>query len=358
MPGKIKIFLGYAPGVGKAKVMVEEARRRKQRGEDCVMAILSEGDRLIVNADLSTGLDFVQPLTFEYGGTTGREINIPAILERHPHTVLIDNLGHVNVPGSSHAYRWQDAEEILQNGINVIATMNVESLESLKDDIFEITGKQVAETVPDRVFHQAEEVELVDLTPQALRNRIRRGEIIAAEQIDGALTGYFSEAILNALREIAMREVAHRVDEDLIAWRRQQRISKPWQTTDRILICISPTRSSLRLIRRGWRIAQKMQGEAKAVYVEEPKLPESSRKILDDDFKLCERLGIPTSTLQGETADAIIQYVQDNNVTQIIIGHSERTKIQEFLKGSLMLDLAKQLKTVDILVVATEQSKH
>ena len=356
MPGKIKIFLGYAPGVGKAKVMVEEARRRKQRGEDCVLAILSEGDRLIVNADLSTGLDFVQPLTFEYGGTTGREINIPAILERHPHTVLIDNLGHVNVPGSSHAYRWQDAEELLQNGINVIATMNVETLESLKDDIFEITGKEVADSVPDRLFHQAEEVELVDLTPQALRNRIKRGEIVPEDMIEPALNGYFSEAVLNALREIAMREVAHRVDEDLIAWRRQQRIARPWQTTDRILICISPTRSSLRLIRRGWRIAQKMQGEAKAVYVEEQKLPESSRRILEDDFKLCERLGIPTATLQGEPADAIIKYVQDNNVTQIIIGHSERTKIQEFLKGSLMLDLAKQLKTVDILVVATEHS--
>ncbi|MEI8281768.1 MAG: sensor histidine kinase KdpD [Armatimonadota bacterium] len=358
MPGKIKIFLGYAPGVGKAKVMVEEARRRKLRGEDCVLAILSEGDRLIVNADLSSGLDFVQPLTFEYGGTTGREINIPAILERHPHTVLIDNLGHVNVPGSSHAYRWQDAEEILQNGINVIATMNVESLESLKDDIFEITSKVVTETVPDRLFHQAEEVELVDLTPQALRNRIKRGEIVPAEKIDSALEGFFSEAVLNALREIAMREIAHRVDEDLIAWRKKQRISRPWQTNDRILICISPTRSSLRLIRRGWRIAQKMQGEAKAVYVEEQKLPESSQRILQDDFKLCERLGIPTSTLTGEPADAIIKYVQENNVTQIIIGHSDRTKIQEFIKGSLMLDLAKQLKTVDILVVATEQPRH
>jgi two-component system sensor histidine kinase KdpD len=358
MPGKIKIFLGYAPGVGKAKVMVEEARRRKQRGEDCVLAILSEGDRLIVNADLSSGLDFVQPLTFEYGGTAGNEINIPAILERHPHTVLIDNLGHVNVPGSSHAYRWQDAEEILQNGINVIATMNVESLESLKDDVFEITGKLVAESVPDRIFHQAEEVELVDLTPQALRNRVKRGEIVPEDKIQGALVGYFSEAVLNALREIAMREVAHRVDEDLIAWRKQQRISRPWQTTDRILICISPTRSSLRLIRRGWRIAQKMQGEAKAVYVEEQKLPDSSRRILEDDFKLCERLGIPTVTLQGEISDAIINYVQDNNVSQIIIGHSDRTKIQEFIKGSLMLDLAKQLKTVDILVVATEHARH
>ncbi len=357
MPGKLKIFLGYAPGVGKAKVMVEEARRRKARGEDCVMAILSEDDRLIVNADLSTGLDVVAPIEFEYGGKTGREINIPAIIERHPHTVLIDSLGHVNVPGSAHAFRWQDAEELLNNGINVIATMNVGTLESLKDDIFEITGKAVSDTVPDRIFHQAEEVELVDLTPQALRNRVKRGEIVPNDKIDEALDGIFSEAVLNALREIAMREVAHRVDEDLIAWRRQQRIARPWQTNDRILICISPTRSSLRLIRRGWRIAQKMQGDVKAVYVEEPKLPDTSKKILEDDFKLCERLGIPTITLQGEPSESIIKYVQENNVTQIILGHSDRTKIQEFLKGSLMLELAKALKTVDILVVATESSK-
>ena len=357
MPGKLKIFLGYAPGVGKAKVMVEEARRRKARGEDCVMAILSEDDRLIVNADLSTGLDVVAPIEFEYGGKTGREINIPAIIERHPHTVLIDSLGHVNVPGSAHAFRWQDAEELLNNGINVIATMNVGTLESLKDDIFEITGKAVSDTVPDRIFHQAEEVELVDLTPQALRNRVKRGEIVPNDKIDEALDGIFSEAVLNALREIAMREVAHRVDEDLIAWRRQQRIARPWQTNDRILICISPTRSSLRLIRRGWRIAQKMQGDVKAVYVEEPKLPDTSKKILEDDFKLCERLGIPTITLQGEPSESIIKYVQESNVTQIILGHSDRTKIQEFLKGSLMLELAKALKTVDILVVATESSK-
>ncbi|MEI7984500.1 MAG: sensor histidine kinase KdpD [Armatimonadota bacterium] len=356
MPGKIKIFLGYAPGVGKAKVMVEEARRRKLRGEDCVLAILSEGDRLIVNADLSSGLDFVQPLTFEYGGKSNSEINIPGIIARNPHTVLIDNLGHVNVPGSSHAYRWQDAEELMQAGINVIATMNVESLDSLKDDIFEITRKEVPESVPDRLFHQAEEVELVDLTPQALRNRIKRGEIIPEDKIESGLAGYYSEAVLNALREIAMREVAHRVDEDLIAWRKQQRIARPWQTTDRVLICISPTKSSLKVIRRGWRIAQKMQGEAKAVYVEELKLPETSKRILEDDFKLCERLGIPTETLRGETAEAIIKYVQENNVTQIIIGHSDRTKIQEFLKGSLMLDLAKQLKSVDILIVATEHT--
>ncbi len=358
MPGKLKIFLGYAPGVGKAKVMVEEARRRKARGEDCVIAIISDHDRLIVNADLSSGLDAVPPLSFEYGGKSGREINIPAILERHPNTVLIDNLGHTNVPGSAHAFRWQDAEELLQNGINVIATMNVETLESLKDDVQEISGKSVVDTVPDRIFHQAEEVELVDLTPQALRNRVKRGEIVPESEIQPALDTYFSEEVLNAMREIAMREIAHRVDEDLIAWRKEKRISRPWQTNDRILICISPTKSSLRLIRRGWRIAQKMQGEVKAVYVEEAKLPDTSKKILEDDFKLCDRLGIPTVTLQGEPSESIIKYVQDNNVTQIILGHSERTKIQEFLKGSLMLELAKALKTVDILVVANEAPKN
>jgi two-component system sensor histidine kinase KdpD len=352
-PGKLKIFLGYAPGVGKAKVMVEEARRRKKRGEDCVIAIISEGDRLI-SEDFNTGLDSIPPLSFSYGGTEGKEINIPAILERHPDTVLVDNLAHTNVPGSSHEKRWQDVEELLQKGIHVLATMNVESLESLNDDIFEITGKRVLETVPDKVFHNASEVELVDLTPQALRNRIKRGEIVEESKVEAALAGYYLEVNLNALRELAMRETAQRVDEDLIAWKKKQRIAKPWQTSDRVLICITPTRSSLRLIRRGWRLAQKMQGEVRAVYVEEPKLPEESARILKDDFTLCERLGIPTVTLKGDVADTIIKYVQENNVTQIILGHSDRTKIQEFLKGSLLLELAKQLKTVDILVVATQ----
>jgi two-component system, OmpR family, sensor histidine kinase KdpD len=351
--GKLKIFLGYAPGVGKAKVMVEEARRRKGRGEDVVIAIISEGDRLI-SEDLNAGLDTIPPLSFNYGGQEGKEINIPAILERRPHAVLVDNLAHTNVPGSAHAKRFEDVEELLQKGIHVLATMNVESLESLNDDIFEITGKRVSETIPDRVFHQATEVELVDLTPQALRNRVKRGDIVPTDQIDKALGGYYEEIKLNALREIAMRETAHRVDEDLIAWRKKQRIAKPWQTSDRVLICITPTRSSLRMIRRGWRLAQKMQGEVKAVYVEEPKLSETSQRILKDDFTLCERLGIPTETLQGDVAEAIIKYTQENNVTQIILGHSDRTKIQEFLKGSLLLELAKHLKTVDILVVATE----
>ncbi|MCE2765819.1 MAG: hypothetical protein RLZ87_524 [Armatimonadota bacterium] len=350
--GKLKIFLGYAPGVGKAKVMIEEARRRNSRGENCVVAIISDEDRLMVDEDLQSGLEYVQPLTFSYAGTEGKEINLPEILRLKPHTVCVDNLGHVNVTGSVHGKRWEDVDELLRKGINVIATMNVESLESLNDDIFEITGKRVVATVPDQVFHHADEVELVDLTPKALRNRIKRGEVVPPGEIESALNGFYSEVKLNALREMAMREIAHRVDEDLIAWRKKERIARPWQTSDRVLICISPTKSSLRLIRRGWRLAQKMQGEVKAVYVEESKHSEPTQ-ILKDDFTLCERLGIPTETLHGEASEAILKYVQENNVTQIILGHSERTKIQEFLKGSLLLELAKQLKTVDILVVAS-----
>jgi two-component system, OmpR family, sensor histidine kinase KdpD len=353
-PGKLKIFLGYAPGVGKAKVMVEEARRRASRGEQCLIAIISEGDRLI-SEDLNAGLELVDPLTFSYGGVQGREINIPAIFEKNPNTVLVDNLAHDNAPGSAHEKRWQDVEEILNRGINVLATMNVQSLESLNDDVFEITGVREKETVPDRLFHQANEVELVDLTPQALINRVKRGEIVPADKIEYALKNQYREVVLNALREIAMREIAHRVDEDLIEWKKKQRISKPWQTSDRVLICISPTKSSLRVIRRGWRLANKMLGEVRAVYVNEPKLPEESKRILQDDFTLCERLGIPTVTLNGEISESIIKYVEENNVTQVILGHSDRTKVQEFLKGSLLLDLAKQLKTVDLLVIASPE---
>lgn len=352
-PGILKIFLGYAPGVGKAKVMVEEAKRRKARGQDVVIAIITEEDRLF-SEDFSQGLESIPPAKFSYGGTAGLEMDIRAILERKPDLVLVDNIAHTNAPGSSHGMRWEDVEELLSKGINVLATMNVMNLESLNDTILEVTNLRVKSTVPDRIFQQAEEVELVDLSPKALINRVKRGDIVPDADISSALDGLYREVVLNALRELAMREIAHRVDEDLLSVKKHQKIARPWQTSDRILICVSPTRSSLRLIRRGWRLAQRMHGDIVAAYVEEGKLTDSSQRILTDDFKLCERLGIPTVTLTGEVSEAIIKYAQENNISQIILGHTDRTRVQEFLKGSLMLDLAKQLKTVDILVVATE----
>ncbi|RYG27833.1 sensor histidine kinase KdpD, partial [bacterium] len=311
--GKLKIFLSYAAGVGKIRVMVEEAGRRKGRGQDVVIGILEPTIREKL-VDAIDGLEIIEPVSFEYGGETGYELNIPAILERRPDLVLIDNIAHANANGSSHGHRWEDAEELLKRGIGVLATMNIGHLESLADTVRDITGVREPHVVPDRFLRGAAEVELVDLTPKALINRISRGEVVAEHKVAEALAGRYREVELTALRELAMREVAGRVDEDLVETKKEERIVRPWQTSDKILLCITPKRSSLRLIRRGWRMGQKLHGQVVGIYVTEGKLDETERKVLADDFALCERLGIQTVTLDGDPGERIVAYAQENNV--------------------------------------------
>ena len=356
--GKLKIFLSYAPGVGKIRVMLEEARRRKSRGQDVVIGILEPTIREKI-ADALEELEQIPMVAFSYGGEEGQEINLPAIYARAPDLVLIDNIAHRNAHGSSHAMRYEDAEELLSRGIGVLATMNVRHLESLSDTVEDITGVREPNTVPDRILREADEVELVDLTPKALINRVMRGEVVSSDRIETALAGPYREVVLSALRELAMREVAGRVDDQLVVSKREERIVRPWQTSDRILLCITPTRSSLRLIRRGWRMGQKLHGEVIGLHVAEGKLGDAEKKVLSDDFKLCERLGIRTETLPGnDPAEVIIRYVRDHNVSHVILGHSDRTRVKDFLKGSLLVELARELKTVDILVVATETGER
>lgn len=352
-PGKLKVFMSYAPGVGKIRVMLEEANRRRSRGADIVIGILEPNIHEKLQEAIGE-LEIIPPRRFTYGGVEGEELDLPRILERRPGYVLIDNLAHANAPGSGRENRYEDAEALLAQGINVLATMNIGHLESLNDIVADIVGERPASRVPDRILERADEVELVDLSPKALINRVARGDVLPAESVPDALAGPYRESVLNGLRELALREVAGRVDDDLIETRREERIVRPWQTSDRILLCVSPNRSSLRLIRRGWRIAQKIHGECRAVYVEEGRLSPHEERILQDDFTLCERLGIETETLSGEPGEAIVRYAQEHNVSQVILGHSDRTRMKEFLRGSLLFDLARALKTVDILVVANE----
>ncbi|RYG88120.1 hypothetical protein EON77_01105, partial [bacterium] len=319
--GKLKIFLSYSPGVGKIRVMVDEARRRKGRGQDIVVGILEPTIREKL-ADVLDGLEIIEPVPFEYGGESGQELNIQAILDRKPDLVLIDNIAHANARGSSHAMRWEDAEQLLKHGISVLATMNIAHLESLADTVRDITGRRETSVVPDRFLRGAHEVELVDLTPKALINRVSRGEVVSGEKIAEALAGRYREVELTALRELAMREVAGRVDDDLVETKKEERIVRPWQTSDKILLCITPKRSSLRLIRRGWRMGQKLHGEVVGIYVKEGKLDETEKRVLDDDFALCERLNIETVTLEGDPGERIVAYAQENNVSHIILGHS------------------------------------
>lgn len=354
--GRLKIFLGYAAGVGKTFAMLDEAHRRKRRGADVVIAFVEGGGRPTTE-EMMVGLETIPFKTISVDGQVRRQMDLDSVLARKPGVALVDDIAHQNVPGFGLPTRWQEVQTLLENGINVISTINVENLESLKDRVVEITGLKVGHTVPDRVLREADEVELVDLTPRALINRLERGDILPPEQIEEARATFYREGNLSALREIAMREAAGRVDEDLIEYRKEKRIEKPWATHDRVLICISPTRTSLRLIRRGWRMGQRMHGEVLAVHIEDgTSKGEKEQAILREDFELCERLGIETETLRGSLPQTLIEYVKQKNVTAIILGHPERSRMQEVFKPSILSDLARALRTVDIIVVATETS--
>ncbi len=350
--GRLKIFLGFAAGVGKTFEMLCEANRRKQRGQDVVIGYI-ETHRRKGTVEQLGDLEIVPRKQITYRGTTLEEMDTEAILQRHPHTVLVDEFAHTNAPGSVREKRWQDVEALLDAGINVLTTLNVQHLESLNDTVQEITGVRVRETVPDRIVREADEVKMVDITPRALIHRLERGDIYTPDKVQQALSNWFREGNLSALREIALREIAQEVEEDVSAYRKEKHVTEPWNTQDRIMVCISPDRSSMRLVRRGWRMAQRLHAEIVAVFVESRPLTEADKEILKNDFALADRLDIPVVTLTGDVATQIIQYARENRITQIILGHSDRTRWQEFVKGSIINRLTSSLRTIDILLVAS-----
>jgi two-component system sensor histidine kinase KdpD len=355
--GRLKVFLGFAAGVGKTYEMLNEAARRKQRGQDVVIGYIETHGRKGTVEQLGD-LEVIPRKKIEYRGASLEEMDADAIIARHPQWVLVDELAHTNVPGSEREKRWQDVEAIREAGINVATTMNVQHMESLNDTIHDITGVWVRETVPDRVIHGADEVKMVDITPRALIHRLERGDIYKADKVQQALNNWFREGNLGALREIALREIAHEVDEDVSAYRKEKKVKEPWATHDRIMVCISPDQSSMRLIRRGWRIAQRLHGDLVAVYVENHPPATAEQEVLKNDFALADRLKVPVVTLHGDVATEIIRYARENRITQIVVGHSDRTRWQEFLKGSIINRLTQELRTIDILLVAAPNDQE
>ena len=352
--GRLKVFLGFAAGVGKSYEMLNEANRRKQRGQNVVIAFIETHRRKGTEEQLGD-LETVPRKQIEYRGTTLEEMDTEAILARHPTWAVVDELAHTNVPGSTRAKRWQDVEILLEAGIHVLTAMNVQHLESLNDTVFDITGIRVRETVPDHIIRDADEVKMVDITPRSLIHRLERGDIYAPDKVQQSLQNWFREGNLNALREIALREVAHEVDEDVAAYRKERNVKETWATHDRVMVCISPDQSSLRLLRRGWRIAGRLHADIVAVYVENQPSNEEQKQILKDDFALADRLKVPVVTLHGDVANEIIRYARENQITQIVIGHSDRTRWQEFVKGSIINRLTYALRNVDILIVASAE---
>ncbi|MDX2730868.1 MULTISPECIES: ATP-binding protein [unclassified Streptomyces] len=332
--GKLRIYLGAAPGVGKTYAMLSEAHRRVERGTDCVVGFVEHHDRPRTEVMLH-GLEQVPRRAIDYRDTVFTEMDVDAVLERRPAVALVDELAHTNVPGSRNAKRWQDVEELLQAGIDVVSTVNIQHLESLGDVVESITGVRQRETVPDEVVRRADQIELVDMSPQALRRRMAHGNIYKPDRIDASLSNYFRPGNLTALRELALLWVADRVDEYLQQYRGEHNISTTWQARERIVVGLTGGPEGRTLIRRASRMAAKGSGgEILAVYIARSDgLTSASPKELTAQRTLVEDLGGTFHHVIGDDIpSALLAFARGVNATQIVLGSSRR-KAWQYIYG-------------------------
>ena len=355
--GKLRIFVGAAPGVGKTYEMLQQAQARRKDGYDVVIGIVETHGRRETEA-LVSGLEIVPRRHIEYKGQLLQEMDLDGIIARHPQIVLVDELAHTNAEGSRHPKRYLDVEELMSNGIDVYTTVNIQHIESLNDVVAQITHVRVRETVPDAVFDRADAVELVDLTPDDLIQRLKEGKVYVPKQAERALEHFFSPANLTALRELALRRTAERVDEQLLTEMQAHAIQGPWAAGERILVCISEDPRAAGLVRYAKRLADRLHGPWVALYVEGRRavqLSEEQRDRIADTLRLAEALGGEAVTLPASDrriADDVIGYAQSNNVTQIVIGKSTRTRWFEILHGSVVHDLARRSGNISVHVIA------
>jgi two-component system sensor histidine kinase KdpD len=355
--GKLRIFVGAAPGVGKTYEMLQQAQARKKDGYDIVVGVVETHGRKDTEA-LLAGLEVIPRRRVLYKGQWFEEMDLDAIIARRPQIVLVDELAHTNVEGSRHPKRYLDVEELMSNGIDVYTTVNIQHIESLNDVVAQITHVRVRETVPDAVFDRADAVELVDLTPSDLIARLKEGKVYVPRQAERALEHFFSPANLTALRELALRRTAERVDEQLLSEMQAHAIQGPWPAGERVLVCISEDPRAAGLVRYTKRIADRLHGPWIALYVEgrrSTQLSEVERDRIADTLRLTEALGGEAITLPGgsrDIADDVISYAQSNNVTQIVIGKSTRSRWFEILHGSVVHDLVRRSGNITVHVIA------
>src|SRR5271166_2360610 len=329
--GRLKIFVGAAPGVGKTYEMLQQARARKADGYDIAVGVVETHGRKETQA-LLEGLEVIPRRRLEYKGQWLEEMDLDAIIARRPQIVLVDELAHTNAPGSRHPKRYLDVDELLNLGINVYTTVNIQHIESLNDVVAQITHVRVRETVPDSIFDRADAIELVDLTPDDLIERLKEGKVYVPKQAERALEHFFSPANLTALRELALRRTAERVDEQLLSEMQAHAIQGPWPAGERIAVCISEDPRCAGLVRYAKRLADRLHGPFVALYIEGRRavqLSEEQRDRIADTLRLAETLGGEAVTLPSgdrSIADDVLTYAHANNVTQIIIGKSTRTR--------------------------------
>ncbi|NBV46051.1 MAG: sensor histidine kinase KdpD [Planctomycetia bacterium] len=350
--GRLRIFFGYAAGVGKTYAMLGAARRTRATGKDVVVGYVEPHDRPETMA-LVEGLEILPPLSTHHRGVTLREVDVAAVTARRPGVVLVDELAHTNAPGSLHEKRWQDVADLLAAGIDVWTTLNVQHLESLNDVIGQITGIVVRETVPDHVFDAADEVELVDITPDELLQRIREGKVYLPEQAARALQRFFQRPNLTALREMSLRQTARRVQTDVDAARRGRAAEEPWATTQRLLVCVGPGPTTPRVIRTAKRLAMALGAEWTAVAVESPGgATDAERRLVTEHFRLAEHLGADTVALSGHSfADTVVACARERNITTILIGTPRVPWWRRALVGTPVEELLARGRGIDVLVV-------
>jgi len=353
--GKLKVFFGAAAGVGKTFAMLEAARAQRLAGVDVVGGVVETHHRAETEA-LLDGLEIMPRRRVEYRGTVLEEFDLDAALSRHPTLLLVDELAHTNVPESRHAKRWQDVLELLDTGIDVYTTLNVQHLESLNDLVAKITGVVVRETVPDSVLERADDVELVDLPAEDLRRRLKEGKVYVAHQAAEAVEHFFREGNLNALRELALRHTAERVDAKMQRYRREHAIDTVWPVAERVLVCVGPSPMSARLVRAGRRLAAQLEAPWVVAYIETPAHrnlgPEDRARVLET-LRLAESLGAETVTLTGaRMSDEILAYARSRNVSKIVIGKPTRGFWRRVFLGSIVDSLVRGSGEIDIYVIS------
>ncbi|QTH45340.1 histidine kinase [Cohnella sp. LGH] len=354
--GTFKVYIGAAPGVGKTYKMLQEGNALLNKGIDAVIGLLETHGRKETTEQVGT-LTTIPRAKINYQSTTLEEMDTEAIIARHPEVVLVDELAHTNVPGSRNKKRYDDVLRLLESGISVISTVNVQHLESLNDAVEQLTGVRVRETVPDAVLRMADEVELIDVTPQMLQQRMREGKIYAMEKVDQALGSFFKIGNLIALRELALREIADDVDERLEAWNRNSSLRGPWRRREVIFVCVDICPRSERLIRRGFRIAHRLKAEWHVFYVRHSSLmTDEDQKRLDTLRQLCERLGgnmeMAEAASRKGVRDTLLQRINEVQATQLIIGQSRRPLWYTLFKETVVHYMLRTARHVDMLIVA------
>lgn len=359
--GRLKIFLGYAAGVGKTYAMLDAARQRQQGGVDVVAAYVETHGRADTQAKLE-GLEAIPRAQVMHRGVTLEELDLDAVLARRPQLALVDELAHTNAPGGRHVKRYMDVDELLAHGIDVYTTVNIQHLESFNDVVAQITGVTVRETIPDGLLDEADEIELVDLPPEELLDRLREGKVYVPERAALAIERFFRKGNLTALREIALRRAAERVDDQMRDYMSSRAIPGPWPAAERLLVCVSPSPASERLVRIGRRLADQLDGEWFALYVEthgQAELSEVEKDRLARTLLLAESLGAKTVQLPGHSvADTVAQYARSHNVTKIVVGEPRYPRWLEVLRGSVLSDIVRKSGDIDVYVISAENEER